>query len=438
MYKQDGNHHVIKGKGRLELIQAHQPTETLESIYNRLENKPYALFNAGLFHLRNGKAASGLIINGKKIREKGIGGEVIYSKDGQVKHISLEDKWMGYINWSDWALESGPLLLPYFRDKGLDYNFVYGKHPRIALGYADGEFVVLATEPRPYGITTPELKHEMAVLGCEWAINLDGGSSVGLLINGKRVTASSRAVDTALALYIEEGEEMPKIAISIGHGENTFDEKGSKGLYYTGDGERKKFEEHDDFNAHVGKMVVEELRNYPIDVLVVQEPFAEDKPLKKRTKEANAWGADLYWSIHANYNSNQHVEGICAWYAKGFDTPKKLAEQFIENVKDAGLPTHGIGIHASDQDPSTWQIRMWELWETSMTAVLTENGFFSNPETRKKMLTHEYRKQIADVHVKTILEHFGMEQKKPEKNDDNFNNLLNDLQALIDKYKTRG
>lgn len=205
-----------------------------------------------------------------------------------------------------------------------------------------------------------------------------------------------------------------RVAVSIGHGENTFDERGSKGVVYYENGKRKVFEEHDDFNAHVGQMVAVELKRHDIDVLLVQQPFKDDVSLRKRVNMANDWGAHLYWSIHANASSSEKAHGACAWYANVSDTSRKLAVMWAKNMSNAGFEIHGSGTHASDQDPTTWQIRMFELWETKMPAVLTENGFFTNPHERRLMLQDEHREKVATVHVKTILDHFGIAYKPKE------------------------
>ena len=69
-------------------------------------------------------------------------------------------------------------------------------HPRTAMGYTkDGKLIVLAVEGRNPGIaegaTLTELAEIFVSLGCEEALNLDGGGSSCLLINGSETIKPS-------------------------------------------------------------------------------------------------------------------------------------------------------------------------------------------------------------------------------------------------------
>jgi hypothetical protein len=63
-----------------------------------------------------------------------------------------------------------------------------GRHPRAALGLADGRIVAVACDGRSRhdaGLTLVELARLMAALGCEHALNLDGGGSTALISGGR-------------------------------------------------------------------------------------------------------------------------------------------------------------------------------------------------------------------------------------------------------------
>ncbi len=78
------------------------------------------------------------------------------------------------------------------------------KHPRSAIGYtADGKLVVLAIEGRRPGVaegaTLKETAQLLIELGCVEALNLDGGGSSCLLINGKQtITPSDKEGERAV------------------------------------------------------------------------------------------------------------------------------------------------------------------------------------------------------------------------------------------------
>lgn len=64
------------------------------------------------------------------------------------------------------------------------------KHPRTAMGYtADGQIIYLVVEGRfpgkSEGATLPELANMLKELGCNEGLNLDGGGSSAMLVNGK-------------------------------------------------------------------------------------------------------------------------------------------------------------------------------------------------------------------------------------------------------------
>jgi hypothetical protein len=70
------------------------------------------------------------------------------------------------------------------------------KHPRTAIGYKkDGTMVILAVQGRMKGLaegaTLPQMAKILVDLGCVEAMNLDGGGSSCLLINGKETIKPS-------------------------------------------------------------------------------------------------------------------------------------------------------------------------------------------------------------------------------------------------------
>jgi len=63
-----------------------------------------------------------------------------------------------------------------------------GRHPRAAIGLADGRIFAVACDgrsAREAGLTLTELARFMAALGCSHALNLDGGGSTALISGGR-------------------------------------------------------------------------------------------------------------------------------------------------------------------------------------------------------------------------------------------------------------
>jgi exopolysaccharide biosynthesis protein len=69
-----------------------------------------------------------------------------------------------------------------------DSDITAGRHPRAAIGVGDGHVTVLACDGRRSlvddGLTMLELATAMRDVGCETAMNLDGGGSTTLVHRG--------------------------------------------------------------------------------------------------------------------------------------------------------------------------------------------------------------------------------------------------------------
>jgi len=199
-----------------------------------------------------------------------------------------------------------------------------------------------------------------------------------------------------------------KVAISYGHGKNTFEDQRSKFVIIDG----KVYEEHT-FNAKLGVIVKERLEDHGIAVLEVQPANGLDVALRSRTDRANTWGADLYWSIHANA-ATPTVKGVAGFYWSTSKESKKVADIFAKHLKAGKFDLYGGGAMPSVK--GTWS-DFHECRETNMPALLTENGFMTNAEDFKRIFKNEgeYYQRLAEVHVKTICEYLGVTYKAPAK-----------------------
>jgi hypothetical protein len=69
-----------------------------------------------------------------------------------------------------------------------DSDITDGRHPRAALGPADGRLIAVACDGRSRrdaGLTLGELAQLLARLGCHTALNLDGGGSTSMISGGR-------------------------------------------------------------------------------------------------------------------------------------------------------------------------------------------------------------------------------------------------------------
>ena len=155
----------------------------------------------------SGTMDSGLVVhNGKKyqnVENSDIAfrsGIVVIYRDGSVKMIDRsksesfkfdsENKKNGGVLH---ALQFGPILL---RDGEIQSGLKKReRHPRILFGYCEpGHYVMVAVDGRTknsIGMTEMEAAELMQAIGCESAINLDGGNSAVMLFMGKTINVPS-------------------------------------------------------------------------------------------------------------------------------------------------------------------------------------------------------------------------------------------------------
>ncbi|MBY0478454.1 MAG: phosphodiester glycosidase family protein [Chitinophagaceae bacterium] len=119
--------------------------------------------------------------------------------------ISSAEKWK-----MQTAIGGGPVLIQHasISISNNEENMFAGKaindkHPRTAMGYtADGKLIILVVQGRMPGIAEgASLNHLAAILldlGCAEGLNLDGGGSSCLLVNGKETIAPSDKTQRAV------------------------------------------------------------------------------------------------------------------------------------------------------------------------------------------------------------------------------------------------
>ena len=117
------------------------------------------------------------------------------------------------------ALQAGPVLITGGEiNITVDEEVFFGSkipniHPRTAAGYtSDGRFILMVVDGRQAssrGVYLQELAVMMDNLDCVEAINLDGGGSSGMVVNGKILnrptgTTMQREVMSAIAVLFQE------------------------------------------------------------------------------------------------------------------------------------------------------------------------------------------------------------------------------------------
>lgn len=194
---------IFKNKPkRYELAIAAEPQQLRTVSDFSVENLAVAAINGNFFDMKNGGAVDFTKVNGKviNVNSKGNNEKLDFHQKAAIviDHGKLSIKnWDGLVNWEEWLKEpnvmlSGPLLLLDRKQQALDSSsFNVKRHPRTAVGITrKGKVILLIADGRnsnAYGLSLFELTKLMKWLGCVDAINLDGGGSSTLWVNGKGV-----------------------------------------------------------------------------------------------------------------------------------------------------------------------------------------------------------------------------------------------------------
>ena len=124
-----------------------------------------------------------------------VGPDERLSKLYRAKHVDLDIKTIP--NWDNvkhiisggpYLVKNGEVFVDMTEQK---LGAIGGKNPRTAIGYTqDGNFIMVAVDGREgasVGLTLKELAWFMKSIGCINAMNLDGGGSTVMYVNGKVV-----------------------------------------------------------------------------------------------------------------------------------------------------------------------------------------------------------------------------------------------------------
>lgn len=185
---------------KIDFALCKQPTETLESYYNRQAVKPHILVNGGFFSMSDGTTAFTYKDEHRMISEQsypvGVGitsdNRLVY---GELSKLNVRD----FITAYPMLIINGKINLPTDIATEIDY-----KARRTCMGWND-DAVYFVTVDAP-GMAFRELADMLRGFGCSYAANLDGGGSTRMLVEGKLKSAVqlyNRPVDNVVAVYLK-------------------------------------------------------------------------------------------------------------------------------------------------------------------------------------------------------------------------------------------
>ncbi len=190
----------IPAQAQLELALAYEPTRTKTSEIAQ-QHAALAAINGSFFDMDKHNPICYLRINGKEISENVAGADTVHRKyyqygtlaidSGQIRIIRTDSarNWERTLPFAN-IMTAGPLLIYHGEEQSMrnDLKFVYQRHNRSAIGLRpDGSILLFVVDGRTHeseGMSLDELIHTLRWLGCENALNLDGGGSSTLYIEG--------------------------------------------------------------------------------------------------------------------------------------------------------------------------------------------------------------------------------------------------------------
>lgn len=163
-----------------------------------------------------------------------------------------------------------------------------------------------------------------------------------------------------------------------------------------------------EFNRDIVKRIIAALEKKGVAYYNVVPEVAVDDFLKERVYRANTKKSPLpklFVSIHANAAptsgsspwASDDIHGIETWHFHRSSDGQQLASIFQKHlIEQTGWNNRHIKSRPNRQ--------FYVLQKTSMTAVLTENGFYNNKAQALELMKDDVRQTIADAHVAAILE----------------------------------
>ena len=198
-----------------------------------------------------------------------------------------------------------------------------------------------------------------------------------------------------------------KIFIDNGHGIETPGKHSPDG----------KFREYL-YNRIVARRVTAKLQTLGFDAELLV-PEDNDVSLKERCRRVNSWCQShgsknaICVSIHFNaYGNGSEWTSTSGWsiYTSKGNTPADRLATCIGEAAKKHFPDMKMRADYSDGDID-WEESFYLLVHTLCPCVLSENGFMTNEQECRWLMTQEAIESIAMTHVEGIVQHLQQNKK---------------------------
>ena len=368
---------------RVEIVQL--GGMTMGEWYAKQKDKPDMLMNASLWDKTG--AIGTIWQDGRLVRNEGNGfGFGVNKAGGWGFADPWEIKWRDYITGYPALVKAGKAL-----PDSVDSYVMNSKTKRSAVAAAGNRLYFITAD----NMTVAGLRAALVSFGVYSAINLDGGGSSRLLVNGKAVNSPTddRRCPNAVAVWLKKKQEFEKegvgmskmtVAIDAGHGKYTAGKRCSKSL---DPDETREWV----LNSRIAAKVCARLEAAGVHAIRVDDVTGEsDVALSERTAKANAAGCALYVSIHHDSGVNGGTGGGVTVFSHPKSSAKAvtLRDAVYEHVIETG------GLRGNRANPET-TADFYVLRKTSMPAILIECGFMDSRTDVPVILTDAYAENAA-------------------------------------------
>ena len=255
-------------------------------------------------------------------------------------------------------------------------------------------------------VQSSEAYNIFKAMGFRDVIKLDGGMSFYFDSDGVRTdTGGNRRLNSIIKFKKKtEGADgdMFKLALGAGHGKGTAGKRCMKAL---DPNETREWVLNDRICDYI-ESYLKDYDGYRLLRLDDSDDGEEDVALAARTKEANAWGADFYLSVHHNAGVNGGSGGGIVAY-----THPDASMESVEwrNALYQALIEH-TGLKGNRATPKATS-NLYVLRKTVMPAVLLELGFMDSKTDVPIILTNEYAQNCAKAIVEVIVRRANLSKK---------------------------
>ena len=282
-----------------------------------------------------------------------------------------------------------------------------GRRGRTAIGIRNDSLALYVSGDGTCDARTPEaLRDELAELGCESALMLDGGVSSQCDFNGAKIY-SGRKVHNYIVVYVrreagDKKEDKPvskTVCLDPGHGVESPGKCSPDKSYY----------EHK-FALDMGRRIQAHLERCGVRVVLTRTDEhcptgkADTNDLLKRVAISDAARADLFVSIHSNASGNEwsNASGLMIYTSAGPETASRnvAAKAVLSRMTEVGVELRG--------SPLVHDIELVVTRKTAAPAMLIEYGFHTNRTEVGLLKKSSYRAKLAEATAKGVCDFLGV------------------------------